>query len=167
MCLCQGPESSTPVSDNSDRPLRVWWHAFMFAVHSVLAAMPARIVVERGAEATGMAWVRIGFCSMVDLGMEGEGSGEGEGICGWLLAEEVAGMNGLITVLSFSARLRSSITFASRSCILSACRNLSKRQFPVIARNGVIKFSKTTVNDTEASKTLGVPRINLDHFFVC
>ena len=76
-------------------------------------------------------------------------------------------MNGLITVLSFSARLRSSITFASRSCILSACRNLSKRQFPVIARNGVIKFSKTMVNDTEASKTLGVPMINLDHFFVC
>ena len=83
-------------------------------------------------------------------------------------------MNGLITVLSFSARLRSSITFASRGCILSACRNLSKRQFNsshesylVITRNGVIKLSETMVNDTEASKTLGVPRINLDHFFVC
>ena len=84
------------------------------------------------------------------------------------------GMNGSITVLSLSARLKSSITFGSRGCILSACRNLSKRQFNssrepylVITRNGVIKLSKTMVNDTEARKTLGVPRINRDHSSVC
>ena len=72
------------------------------------------------------------------------------------------GMNGSITVLSLSARLRSSITFASRGHILSACRNLSKRQFNssrepylVITRNGVIKLSKTMVNDTEARKPWG------------
>jgi len=88
----------------------------MFPVHSVLVAVPARIAVERGAEATRMAWVRMGFCSMVDLGMEGSGEREGIG----LLAEEVAGTNGLITVLSLSARLRSSITLASRGCIFSA-----------------------------------------------
>ena len=52
----------------------------MFPVLSVLIAVPARVTVERGAEATRMAGVKMGFCSMVDLEMEGEGSGEREGI---------------------------------------------------------------------------------------
>jgi len=98
------PKSSTLVSSNSDRPLRAWWRTFMFASHSVLTAVPARIAVEHGAEAVRVAWVRMGSRSMVDLGMEGGGSGKREGIWGWLLAEEAVGTNGLITALNFSAK---------------------------------------------------------------
>ena len=49
----------------------------MFASYSLLAAAPACIMVERGAEAMRMAWVRIGSNSLVDLGVEGMGNKRG------------------------------------------------------------------------------------------